>query len=313
MTAPTDGDYSKLLNDFARGNATFGQLPLEETGFWSALIDRVARRRARTVTAGREAAAEGLLHRPLKGPELQARNNAVVEALGNDSRAIRRLAVSLMHEYEAGTELVAAAARAAHDSDYEVRVDATRFLAKNASQQTLQPLLDVLANAPGANLQAKVDSRDSLRGSIAADALVTIGEAAVPGLTNLLSDSDTSVRWRATLCLKKIGTPETLPGLAEGPARRFAGRRLDRRRRPAPIGPVGADQRAALRAVAVGDRRDAACAAPLRGALEPGAHLQADRRCHGRIREQRRAAGRRDRAEDARGPGLRRDLRHRCV
>ena len=213
MTAPTDGDYSKLLNDFARGNATFGQLPLEEPAFWSALIDRVARRRSRTISAGREAAAEGLLHRPLKGRELQARNNAVIEALGNDSRAVRRLAVSLMHEYEAGRELVEAAARAAHDTDYEIRLDATRFLAKNASKQTLQPLLDVLANAPGASLQAKVDSRDSLRGSIAADALVEIGEAAVPGLTRLLSDADTSVRWRATLCLKKIGTPETLPGL----------------------------------------------------------------------------------------------------
>ena len=213
MTAPTDGDYSKLINDFASGNVTVAQLPLDEAGFWSALLDRVARRRARTVAAGREAAAEGLLHRPLKGRELQARNNAVVDALGSDSRAVRRLAVALMHEYEAGRELVEAASRAAHDTDYEIRLDATRFLAKNASKQTLQPLLDVLANAPGANLQAKVDSRDSLRGSIAADALVEIGEAAVPGLTKLLSNPDTSVRWRAALCLKKIGTPETLAGL----------------------------------------------------------------------------------------------------
>jgi HEAT repeat protein len=120
-----------------------------------------------------------------------------------------------MHEYAAASELVNAASRAAHDTDLEVRVDATRFLAKNASQQTLQPLLDVLANTPGANLQPKVDSRDSLRGAIAADAIVEIGEAAVPGLTHLLESDDASVRWRAALCLKKISTPETLHGLLE--------------------------------------------------------------------------------------------------
>lgn len=201
MAAQTDGDYTKLLAGFARGSTMVSDLPLEETAFWTALLERVARRRGRSPAARTEAAAEGLLHRPLKSREQAARNKGVIAGLDSASRNVRRLAVSLMHEYATNNELLDAAARAAHDSDFEVRLDAVRLLAKNPSRQTLPALLDVLATA------------NDLRASIASDALVEIGEAAVPGLTRLLSNEDASVRWRAALCLKKIATPETLSGL----------------------------------------------------------------------------------------------------
>jgi len=98
-------------------------------------------------------------------------------------------------------ETLAAATQVVHDADPEVRVEAVRLLAGHASAQVLPALLDVL--------RTTFDVRETL----AAEALVELGGAAVPGLTALFDHEDARIRWRAALCLAKIATPATQPGL----------------------------------------------------------------------------------------------------
>jgi HEAT repeat protein len=57
--------------------------------------------------------------------------------------------------------------------------------------------------------------KDGLARKRARDALVEIGQPAVPGLMELLHDKRTHVRWEAAKALSEIGDPRSAPALVE--------------------------------------------------------------------------------------------------
>jgi HEAT repeat protein len=204
MNSTSGREFERLLTALSEGEIGAKDLPLEDVAFWLLVFTRAARPGRSSRSSHVAAAAASLLHRRLGRRHEAARRTAAARTLASPDRGTRRRAIRFMHEADAGKELLDAAALAIHDPDVEVREEAVRFLAKHASKQTLSPLLDMLATA--------FDIRENL----AAGALVQIGEAAVPGLTRLLDDSDARIRWRAARCLTKIAAEEnseTLPGL----------------------------------------------------------------------------------------------------
>lgn len=197
-------DYQRLLAGLSRGDVATADLPLEDEGFWFFLFNRAAHPGRSRRSSRSAAAAERLLHRPQNGKPVDARRRAAARALASSDASTRRQAIRFLHESDVEKDSLDAVSRAVHDSDPEVRVEAVRLLAKHASDKTLPALLDVLATT--------YDIRESL----AAEALVELDAAAVPGLTSLLESEDARIRWRATRCLTKIaaaGAREALPGL----------------------------------------------------------------------------------------------------
>ena len=204
MTNQGTRDFQAVLARLARGDIAIAAMPLEEEGFWLLVLDRAAEPGRSHRTSQTRAAAVGLLRRPLGVNATAARRRAAVGALASPERGKRRQAMRLLHESEATKDVLDAAASAVHDSDSEVRLEAVRLLAKHPSRQALPALLDLLATA------------FDLRETLAAEALVELGDAAVQGLTGLLDHEDSRVRWRAARCLTKIaeeGETKTLRGL----------------------------------------------------------------------------------------------------
>jgi HEAT repeat protein len=200
-TSPASSEFQTILTGLSRGYVPIGELPAESEEFWLFLFGRAGHPGRLGRRSGTATAAERLLHRPLRAKAETARRRAAARALLSPDRAARRQAIRYLRETTVTTETLEAAARAIHDRDPEVRVEAVRLLASHPSPQVMPALLDVLRTA--------FDVRETL----AAEALVELGGAAVPGLTGLLDHDDARIRWRGTLCLAKIATPETRRGL----------------------------------------------------------------------------------------------------
>ena len=170
--------FQPLLASFSKGEVAASGLPLEDEEFWLWLFAQAAHPGRFNRSSQAAAAAERLLHRPLDAGAARARHSAAIGSLATSDRDTRRHAIRFLHEAAPNTQTLDAAARAVHDSDTEVGVEAVRLLTKHTTPQTLPALLDVLATA------------FDLRETLAAEALVELDGAAIPGLTTLLEHDD---------------------------------------------------------------------------------------------------------------------------
>ena len=197
-------DYRRLLASYAAGSLAAKELPLSDDKFWEEALARATKPgRSSSQTANLGVAAERLLTRPLARAAQKARRVAAIQALTSPDTHLRRAAIRLMQGWPPDAEVVRAAHLAAHDRDMELRIEAVRLLARIPASTVLPLLLELLATT------------GDIRATIAAEALVGHGKAAVSGLTAMLDDEDQAVRWRAALCLAKIAAEDesALPGL----------------------------------------------------------------------------------------------------
>ncbi len=208
MTNQTS-DFSTPLTQLSRGDIAIADLPLEDEGFWRYLFERVAHP-GRTSRTSRAASGAGLLlQHPFTGKVAATRRLAAASALKSGDGGTRRQAIRFMHDYEPDDAMLDAVADATDDADSEVRVEAVRLLSKYPSERTLPGLLEILATA------------FDIRETIASEALVEIGAPAIPGLTNLLDDDDSRIRWRAARCLSKIAAEYEEKGTLKGLLKAF--------------------------------------------------------------------------------------------
>jgi HEAT repeat protein len=155
-----------------------------------------------------------------------ARQEALVAALRDGSAPVRACAADILGERHA-TEAATALIRALGDPAPAVRIHAARALGRLEHPGAVRPLTQTLSHR-----------NDALAGA-AVDALVHIGQPAVPTLIEACASSDEWVRWHAVRALGRLHDPRAIPSLVEllgdtdAAVRWAAVRALQHRGRPA--------------------------------------------------------------------------------
>jgi HEAT repeat protein len=179
-----------------RGDVSPLQLPLENISFWTAILRLAAGRpQVDLVPTARQ-----LLLQVVADPASKARVTAAIEALTSEKPSVRRVAIKLLAGVsEPSVEAVAR--QALGDTDPQVRMGAIRVLEQQRTQSAVAALTDVLTRA------------SDPRAPLAADALVRLGEFALPGLRELLNSRSSHLRWIASHCIARMQNREALPAL----------------------------------------------------------------------------------------------------
>ncbi len=198
MTSDAEQKYRELILAYAKGEKPLSELPVEESGFWESAAVRAARPGRSSMRAPNlGVTAERLLRGPVSRKAEAAKIDGLIACLNQPDMRVRREAMHLLREVPPNPKTIAAAHKAIHDPDKDVQVGALFLLSDSASAQTVDELIDVLTRT------------HDFRSTIASEALARVGKRAVPGIAKLLDESDTTIRWRATICLSRINDPVT--------------------------------------------------------------------------------------------------------
>ena len=126
---------------------------------------------------------------------------ALIQALGDDSNAVRRAAAEALGKL-GDPQAIPALIKALGDYWYDVRRAAAEALGKLGDPQAIPALIQALG-----------DDEFRVRRA-AAEALVKIGTPAVPALIQALGNNDREVRRAAAEALGKLGDPQAVPPLS---------------------------------------------------------------------------------------------------
>lgn len=140
-----------------------------------------------------EAAVPGLVSMGFKA------HPALVALLNSSDIDHRWWALRVMSQ--SGNPDISRLTRALEDPSVEIRQCAALGLCSHPDERAVPVLLKALADP------------DGMLSTLAANALIAVGEPAVPGLLDLLNDAPQSARLNAMRALAEIADPRTIPAM----------------------------------------------------------------------------------------------------
>jgi len=199
------GRFHNDIHAFADGSTDIARLPLKDESFWREVFEYpvdVEGRRNPAVTMG----IERLLNEGMDASTMEVRRTAAIAVLEDGEPPARRQAMRSLVAEGPTPEVIAVAREFAFDRDIGVGGPAANLLVEAGPDDSFDLFLTMLRRT------------DDARATMAGDALCQIGEAALPGLVQMLDDGDARIRWRATRCLTRMaqeGKQFTLEPLIE--------------------------------------------------------------------------------------------------
>jgi hypothetical protein len=146
--------------------------------------------------------------------------------LANGSRAVERVGAMIMLGELRDPRSLSTLSQGTKDARRQVRWQAVAALAQLHEVATIPVLVSMLSDSSQPTLADAYDQTPVAR-SIAADAIVAFGAAAVPALIAALDHDSAQLRGAAADCLGRIGNTDALPTLERYAARVGASERTD--------------------------------------------------------------------------------------